>query len=134
MSSAAAMRTLALAGVALLAALVSLALAAPDRHRGTTLPKPVGTWYRALAASYSPNAARGRTACGQRIEARLRGVAHPVLPCGARIYISFDGRKALTQVIDRGPNAPGREFHVTKALADEIGLQGTQRIQWSYAR
>jgi hypothetical protein len=40
----------------------------------------------------------------------------------------------LTQVIDRGPNAPGREFNVTKALADEIGLHGTERIRWSYAR
>ena len=134
MSSAAAIRTLALAGVALLAALVSLALASPDRNRETTLPKPVGTWYRALAEPYSPAAGRGRTACGQRIEARLLGVAHPVLPCGARIYISYDGHKVLTQVIDRGPNAPGREFNLTKALADEIGLEGTKRIQWSYAR
>ena len=134
MSPAAAKRMLALAGVALLAALVSLAVAAPDRNRGTTLPQPVGTWYRALAEPYSPAAARGRTACGQRIDARMRGVAHPVLPCGARIYISYGGHKALTQVIDRGPNKPGREFNLTKALADEIDLQGTKRIRWSYAR
>jgi rare lipoprotein A (peptidoglycan hydrolase) len=132
-SPAAAKRTLALAGVALLAALVSLALAAPDRN-GTKLPKPVGTWYRALAAPYSPAASLERTACGQRIEARTMGVAHPVLPCGAKIYISYAGHKVLTQVIDRGPNAPGREFNVTKALADEIGLHGTKRIRWSYAR
>jgi hypothetical protein len=96
-SPAAAKRTLALAGVALLAALVSLALAAPDRNHGKTLPKPVGTWYPAL-------------------------------------YISYGGHKVLTQVIDRGPSAPGREFNVTKALADEIGLHGTKRIRWSYAR
>ena len=134
MSPAAVKRTLALAGVALLAALVSLALAAPDRNHGPTLPNPVGTWYPALAAPYSPAAARGRTACGQRIEARTLGVAHPVLPCGAKIYISYGGHKVLTQVIDRGPNAPGREFNLTKALADEIGLEGTKRIQWSYAR
>ena len=134
MSTAAAKRTLALAGVALLAALVSLALAAPDRDHGTTLPKPVGTWYRALAAPYSPAAARGRTACGQRIAARTLGVAHPVLPCGARIYIWYGGHKVLTQVIDRGPNAPGREFNLTKTLADEIGLHGTQRVRWSFAR
>ena len=67
-------------------------------------------------------------------EARTLGVAHPVLPCGARIYISYGGHKVLTQVIDRGPSAPGREFDVTKALADEIGLHGTKRIRWSYAR
>jgi len=133
-SPAATKRTLALAAVALLAALVSLALAAPDRNHGTALPKPAGTWYRAVAAPYSPAAARGRTACGQRITARTLGVAHPVLPCGARIYIWYGGRKAFTQVIDRGPNTPGRQFSLTKALADEIGLHGTQRIRWSFAR
>jgi len=132
-SPAAAKRTLALAGVALLAALVSLALAAPDRNRGAGLPKPAGTWYRALAAPYSPAASRGRTACGQQIQARTMGVAHPILPCGAKIYISFGGHRVLTQVIDRGPNAPGREFNVTKALADEIGLDVTRSVRWSFA-
>jgi len=133
-TTAAAKRTLALAGVALLAALVSLALAAPDRGHKGRLPKPVGTWYRALAAPYSPAASVGRTACGQRIEARTMGVAHPVLPCGAKLYITYNGRRVLTQVIDRGPNAPGREFAITKALADEIGLHGTHSIRWSFAR
>ena len=134
MSPAAAKRTLALAGVALLAALVSLALAAPDRNHRTALPKPVGTWYRALAASYSPAAARGRTACGQRITARTLGVAHPVLPCGARIYIWYGGHKVLTQVIDRGPSVPGRDFDVTKSLANRLGLHGAQAIQWRFAK
>jgi rare lipoprotein A (peptidoglycan hydrolase) len=129
----AAKRTLALAGVALLAALVSLALAAPDRHHAR-LPQPAGSWYRALAAPYSLAASRGRTACGQRIEKRTMGVAHPVLPCGVKIYILYGGHRVLTQVIDRGPNAPGREFDVTKALADEIGLHGTRPIRWSFAR
>jgi rare lipoprotein A (peptidoglycan hydrolase) len=131
---AAAKRTLALAGVGMLAALVSLALASPGGDGGSTLPKPTGTWYRALAAPYSPAASRERTACGQRITRRTMGVAHPVLPCGAKIYISYGGRRVLTQVIDRGPNAPGREFVLTKALADEIDLHATRRIEWSFAR
>jgi rare lipoprotein A len=131
---AAVKRTLALAGVGLLAALVTLAVAAPGGQEGKGLPKPVGTWYRALAAPYAPAASRRRTACGQRIEARTMGVAHPVLPCGVKIYISYGGRNVLTQIVDRGPNAPGREFDVTKALADEIGLHGTRSIRWSFAR
>jgi rare lipoprotein A (peptidoglycan hydrolase) len=129
----AAKRTLALAGVALLGALVWLALAAPDGHHAR-LPQPAGSWYRALAAPYLRAASRGRTACGQRIEQPPMGVAHPVLPCGVKIYISYGGRRVLTQVIDRGPNVPGREFDVTKALADEIGLHGTRPIRWSFAR
>jgi len=128
-------RTVALAGVALLVALVTLALRSPRRHHDEHgLPQPASTWYTALAAPYNPARTRTRTACGQRLDAKTLGVAHPVLPCGARIYISYGGHKVLTQVIDRGPNAPGREFNVTKALADEIGLHGTKRIRWSYAR
>jgi rare lipoprotein A (peptidoglycan hydrolase) len=130
----AAKRTLALAGVGLLAVLISLALASPNRDHDNALPKPVGTWYRALAAPYLLAASRKRTACGQRIEAGTMGVAHPVLPCGAKLYISYGGRRVLTQVIDRGPNRPGREFAVTKPLADEIGLHGTKPIRWSFAR
>jgi rare lipoprotein A (peptidoglycan hydrolase) len=131
---AAAKRTLALAGVGLLAALLSLALASPGRHGGNGLPKPAGTWYRALAVPYTLAASRKRTACGQRIGARTMGVAHPVLPCGAKVYLSYGGRKVLTQVIDRGPNRPGREFGITKPLADEIGLHGTTTVRWSFAR
>jgi rare lipoprotein A (peptidoglycan hydrolase) len=61
-------------------------------------------------------------------------VAHPVLPCGVKIYIRFNGHEVLTQVVDRGPNVPGRDFAITKALADRIGLHGTQQIEWRYAR
>ena len=125
-------RTLALAGVALLAALVSLASARP-RHEGERLPQPTGTWYRAFAAPYKLSPSRKRTACGQRIGPGTRGIAHPTLPCGAKIYLSFGGKRVLTQVIDRGPYAPGREFDVTKPLADEIDLHGTQSIRWAFA-
>jgi rare lipoprotein A (peptidoglycan hydrolase) len=131
--AAVALRTLALAGVALLAALVSVAVARP-RNEGERLPQPSGTWYRAVVAPYRPSASRGRTACGQRIDRDTRGIAHPTLPCGAKIYLAFEGKRVLTQVIDRGPYAPGREFDVTKPLADEIGLHGTQSIRWAFAR
>jgi len=128
-------RTVALAGVALLVALVTLALRSPRRHHAEqALPQPVSTWYTALAAPYNPARSRTRTACGQRLDAKTLGVAHPVLPCGVKIYISYRGTKVLTQVIDRGLKAPGREFYVTKALADKIGLHGTRSLRWTYAR
>jgi len=105
------------------------------RHdHGRALPQPVSTWYTALAAPYNPARSRTRTVCGQRLDATTLGVAHPVLPCGVKIYISYRGTKVLTQVIDRGLKAPGREFYVTKALADRIGLHGTRSLRWTYAR
>ena len=57
-----------------------------------------------------------------------------MLPCGVKLYVRFQGREVLTQVIDRGRTAPGREFDLTPALARLLGLHGTQPIQWRFAR
>ena len=91
-------------------------------------------YYTSLAAPYSPTPRHPRTACGEAFTEALQGVAHPVLPCGVKVYIRFDGHEVLTQVVDRGPNIPGRDFAITKALADRMGLHGTQTIEWRYAR
>ena len=56
-----------------------------------------------------------------------------MLPCGVKLYLTYEGRHVLTQVIDRGPFVPGRQFDVTEALARRLGLVGVQRVTWSYA-
>jgi rare lipoprotein A len=127
-----AQREVALAGVALLAAAIALAVVAKTRSEASPLPAAQGS-YVALAGSSGPAAFGRRTACGAIIREKTQGVAHPVLPCGARIYISFRGKHVLTQVIDRGPTVPGRQFDLTDALARLLGLSGVQRIRWSYA-
>ena len=127
-----AQREIALAGVALLAAAIALAVSAKTETKKSVLPVPQGS-YVALAGSSGPAAFGKHTACGGVIRQATEGVAHPVLPCGARIYISFRGKHVLTQVIDRGPSGPGRQFELTDALARLIGLSGIKRIQWSYA-
>ncbi len=129
-----AQREIALAGVALLAAVVSLALAGGHSKHEQRLPRPAGSWYTALAGPRGPASYGKRTACGQTITAETVGVAHPVLPCGAKIYVAFGDKHALTQVIDRGPYVPGRQFDLTEALADRLGLRGVQEIRWAYAR
>ena len=137
MTPAVAKRTVALAGVALVAAVLALALGSPERggaDERRDLPQPARTWYRALAAPYGSSSSRPRTACGRRLERETLGVAHPVLPCGVKVYIAFEGTRVLTEVIDHGPFVPGREFDITKALADRIGLHGTQPIRWTFAR
>jgi rare lipoprotein A (peptidoglycan hydrolase) len=133
-------RTVWLAAVTLVGAVVAVAIT----HAGTpkkkelpgavVVPGSVNGWYVARAAPYAPTESRQRTACGQQFTAKTKGVAHPVLPCGVKIYLSFGGKEVLTQVIDRGPNVPGRTFDVSKALADTIGLHGTQKIRWRFAR
>lgn len=127
------LRALVLAAVALLAAVATFATRnARDAEARGRLPEPVA-WYQARAAP-APPTTKTRTACGQRLDEKTRGVAHPMLPCGVKVFLRFRGHEVLTQVIDRGPTVPGREFDVSKPLADQIGLHGTQQIEWAFAR
>ena len=134
-----AQRELALASVALLASVVGLAVAASREARADdpalpkAVPAPGGGWYTALAASGGKSFAQRRTACGHVVGARTLGVAHQALPCDVKIFISYNAREVLTQVIARGPYVPGREFELSPALADVLGLEGTQPIRWRYA-
>ncbi len=129
-----------LAGITLIAALIALAITRRDAGSNRNLPGAVavpGTkngYYTAKAAPYGPTAKRRRTACGKPFLKTTEGVAHPVLPCGVRLYIRFQGREVLTQVVDRGPNVPGRDLDITKALANRLDLHGTQTVQWRFAR
>ena len=133
-------RAVWLAGITLVAAIAAVAITRRDVGSNRNLPGAVavpGTkngYYTAKAAPYGPTAAHRRTACGKPFLKTTEGVAHPVLPCGVRLYIRFRGREVLTQVVDRGPNVPGRDLDVTKALANRLDLHGTQTIQWRFAR
>ena len=133
MTSSSGLRAAALAGIALLGIAIALAVSHHQDKKKDSLPAPAGQWYTALAAAYTPSTKVKTSACGVRIGPSTAGVAHPVLPCGAKIYIEFDGRQVLTQVIDRGHTAPGRVFDVTQALAKLLRLQGTQTIRWRFA-
>jgi rare lipoprotein A len=132
-----AQRVVVIAALALLAA--TIALAVTSRNETTPsrttreLPEPEGS-YTALAASTGPAAYGKRTACGKVIRPETVGVAHPVLPCGVRLYISYRGKHILAQVIDRGPDVSGHQFDLTPALARRLGLGGVRKIEWSYAR
>ena len=129
MNAALAQRLVALAAVALLVGAIALAVL-ESRDGSAAGPRPVA-WYSALAAPYRPPA---RTSCGLRTNRRTLGIAHPVLACGAKLFVSYGAIEVLTQVIDRGSQLPGREFDVTTALAKRLGLHGTQRVRWAFAR
>ena len=134
-----AQRQLILAGIAMLAAVVTLAVA--NRRGDDTAAEPAPTsvpvagegWYNAIAAPYRP-ASKQKNACGRRIRPDTPGVAHPVLPCGAKIVIAHDGHEVVTEVVDLGPKVAGRDFDVTVALAQQIELREQEPIQWRWAR
>jgi len=126
-------RLFALVGVALLVAVVVLAFGGWRSGHASASPRPAGDFV-ALVGSAGPAATGRHTACGGVLAADTLGVAHPTLPCGARIFILFHGMHVLTQVVDRGPYEQGRGFDVTDALARLLGLQGVQRVHWAYAQ
>jgi hypothetical protein len=134
-------RQLALVAAGLLASVAGLAVASRDDEVAgarPTLPRPavssVTGWYPALAGVRSRPLAGHVSGCGTLLSPKTLGVDHPVLPCGAKIFVSFKGKTVLTSVVDRGPFAPRPDFEVTPALGDLLGLRGVQTIRWSFAR
>ena len=131
MTASSGMRAAALAGVALVALAIALAITHNNEPKDNA-PTQVGLWYTVLAAPYTAPATR-KSACGVQMTKDTVGVAHPTLPCGVRIFITFHGHTVLVPVVDRGPYTQGREFDLTDALARRVGLRGVQEIHWSYA-
>ena len=138
MSIGVAQRAIALAAVALVAILGALALA-----RARSDESPAGAqqvtvtetgWYTALAGSRGAPRDAERTTCRRVLTGRSLGVSHPVLPCGAKIFISYGGVEVLTEVIDNGMKRSGRQFELTESLAQRLGIEGTQQIRWRFAQ
>jgi hypothetical protein len=139
-SAALAQRALLLAGATLLAVMVALAIA--EQRSGArsasdlpaSVPAPGGGWYQALAGLESPRAYGRPTACGHVLERTTLGVSHPVLVCGAKIYVGHRRTVMLTQVVARGPGSAAVQFGLTEALARELGIRGRATIRWRFAR
>jgi hypothetical protein len=128
-------RQAALAGVALLAAIAALALARSDEPRGgEEVVVPSGPrWLEASASVWRPDSDGEETACGVQLTPDTRGLAHPVLPCGVELIVSFQGRTAQAEVVDRGPHGGSAELELTEALARDLGFSGTQQVRWRFA-
>jgi rare lipoprotein A (peptidoglycan hydrolase) len=131
-------RQLALGGVALLAALGALSHGrAPAVVGGgaasASSVAPDVRWYEALAGAYGQGLYGRTTACGVTLTRETRGIAHPVLPCGAKILVLYGARTEETRDVDRGPYAAGHAFDLTQALADDLGVRGIQPVRWRFA-
>jgi hypothetical protein len=133
-------RTIALAAVALVSVVGALALARagsedvnrPGEAEQVTVAET--GWYTALAGSRGAPRDAERTTCRRILTGRSLGVSHPVLPCGAKIFISYGGTEVLTEVIDTRMKRTGRQFELTEALAQRLGIEGTQQIRWRFAQ
>ena len=133
-------RLLGLAAVALLAGLVALAVVHEDgQTNDAAVPTPARAaegddgWYVALAGSRGLPGDAQRTTCGTLLTDESLGVSHPVLPCGAKLFVLYDGQEVLTEVVDNRLSTAARQFELTPALAARLGVEGTQELRWRFA-
>jgi hypothetical protein len=130
-------RQAALAGVALLSALGALALGRAGEEAGELAAEPPVTarvgWQEARVSTLRAERFGRATQCGTTLSRQALGVAHPLLPCGVELVLANGGREVRAKVVERDTVGTGLAFEVTPALADELGLRGTQFIRWRFA-
>jgi hypothetical protein len=85
------------------------------------------------ATWYGPGLYGNGTACGQTLRPGTIGVAHRSLPCGTTVKFSYQGRSLVTQVIDRGPYAPGKDFDLTNAARLALDFEGEGQVRYALA-
>jgi len=132
MNAALARRQAGLAGVALVGALGAIALT----HVGDSSTEPparraVVEWEEAQVATFPVT--DQPTACGVTLTSSSFGVAHPVLPCGAKLLLDYQGRRAEAEVVERGSVGQGRSFDLTPALAQQLGIAGEATVRWRFS-
>ncbi len=132
MNAALARRQAALAGVALVGALGAIALSRIGDDSEAAPPPPAALeWNSASVAVFEP--APEPTSCGVTVTPQTLGIAHPVLPCGAKLVLEYQGRQAQADVVENGPVEAGRAFELTPALAQQLGVAGPATVRWRYA-
>jgi hypothetical protein len=129
-------RLAALAGIALLGTLGALALVGRDDDDGSAAETPPTQirWEEARVGVFGADRIGQQTGCGVTLAEDTAGVAHPVLPCGARLVLEREGTAVETAVVERVALPAGRAFDLTPALASRLGLEGGGTVRWRFAR
>lgn len=78
----------------------------------------------AVSSWYGPGLEGAVTSSGEVFRAGERTAAHPSLPFGTQLLVSYGGRQAVVRITDRGPFVGGRDLDLSQAAAEEIGLTG----------
>jgi hypothetical protein len=131
MNARLARRQAALAAVALIGALGAIALSRLGDDSDAAPPTAVAGWEAATVSVFEP--APEPTACGVTVTAETLGIAHPVLPCGAKLLVEHQGRQARADIVERGPVAAGLAFELSPALAQAVGVTGEAPVRWRFA-
>lgn len=100
----------------------------------TTVPSTVvstsSEWSSAEASWYGPGFYGNGTACGQRYDDQILGVAHKTLPCGTIVTFRHNGVELSVPVIDRGPFTRGRMWDLSAGACRALNHCFTDQIDW----
>ena len=78
----------------------------------------------ALASWYGPGFDGLTTASGETFDADGVSTAHPSLPMGTDLIVSYGGKSVPVTVNDRGPFTGNRELDLSQGAAKQLGLIG----------
>ncbi len=77
-----------------------------------------------VSSWYGPGFEGNATASGEVFTSDGHTAAHPSLPFGTELLVTYGGRQGVVRVTDRGPYADGRGLDLSRAAAEKIGLTG----------
>jgi rare lipoprotein A len=78
----------------------------------------------ALASWYGPGFDGVTTASGESFDAAGLSTAHPSLPMGTDLIVTYEGKSVPVTVNDRGPLTGSRELDLSQGAAKHLGLIG----------
>jgi hypothetical protein len=103
---------------------------------GTTAQEPPNkNLGRSQASWYGPGFYGNQTAddTGKYILKRdSLWVAHKTLPFGTKVKFTYNGKTITLPVRDRGPFKDGREWDLTEAAADQLGMKSAGEVNLQY--
>jgi rare lipoprotein A len=76
----------------------------------------------ALASWYGPGFDGKMTSSGQPFDADGLTTAHPTLPIGTELIVSYEGKSVPVTVNDQGPYTGNRELDLSQGAAKALGL------------
>ena len=100
-------------GMVLVAGVFALSLVAFQNEAGAEAM--VSSWY-------GPGFEGAVTASGEVYNYGDYTAAHPYLPLGTELLVSYGGESVVVAINDRGPYVGWRDLDLSQAAAEEIGL------------
>lgn len=106
------------------------ALAAGVTAAFVTVPGGEAEAEPVVSSWYGPGFEGSVTASGEVYEEGVYTAAHPDLPFGTELLVTYGEQQTVVRVNDRGPYIDGRGLDLSQAGAEEIGLSaaGTDEV------